>query len=216
VDDAIVVVENIVRHMRESGHDADVAAVTIRAVDEVGNPTILATLAVVAAFTASLVAGLMHVRRAPNLFHFLLVLGCLLLICVQAIINVGVVTAVFPTKGMSLPFISAGLSNLLLMGLLLGGAKALAAGIAEAQPVLRELKTRLLQAFLQLSGPPAQFGGGSLTIDTSTFPTQLEVKARVGIGGDSATTFQAAGLTQVTTVAAAPAASTATPRRRRT
>ena len=78
------------------------------------------TLAVVAAFTAILVAGLMHVRRAPNLFHFLLVLGCLLLICVQAIINVGVVTAVFPTKGMSLPFISAGLSNLMLMGLLLG------------------------------------------------------------------------------------------------
>lgn len=78
------------------------------------------TLAVVAAFTAILVAGLLHVRRAPNLFHFLLVLGCLLLICVQAIINLGVVTAIFPTKGMSLPFISAGLSNLMLMGLLLG------------------------------------------------------------------------------------------------
>jgi cell division protein FtsW len=31
-----------------------------------------------------------------------------------------VVTGVFPTKGMSLPFISAGLSNLLLMGLLVG------------------------------------------------------------------------------------------------
>jgi cell division protein FtsW len=30
------------------------------------------------------------------------------------------VTGVLPTKGMSLPFISAGLSNLLLMGLLLG------------------------------------------------------------------------------------------------
>lgn len=38
---------------------------------------------------------------------------------------------------------------------------------------------------------PAQFGGGSLTIDTSTFPTQLEVKLRAGLGGDSATTFQA-------------------------
>lgn len=38
---------------------------------------------------------------------------------------------------------------------------------------------------------PGQFGGGSLTIDTSTFPTQLEVKARAGVGGDSATTFQA-------------------------
>ncbi len=78
------------------------------------------TLGVVAAFTVILAAGLAQVRRAPNLFHFLLVLGSLLLICVQAIINVGVVTAVFPTKGMSLPFISAGLSNLLLMGLLLG------------------------------------------------------------------------------------------------
>jgi outer membrane receptor protein involved in Fe transport len=38
---------------------------------------------------------------------------------------------------------------------------------------------------------PAQFGGGSLTVDTATFPTQLEVKVRVGGGGDSATTFQA-------------------------
>jgi cell division protein FtsW len=78
------------------------------------------TLGVVAAFTVILVAGLMHLRRAPNLFHFLLVLGCVLLMCVQAIINLGVVTGVFPTKGMSLPFISAGLSNLLLMGMLLG------------------------------------------------------------------------------------------------
>ena len=62
----------------------------------------------------------MHLRRAPNLFHFLLAAGCLLLICLQAVVNLGVVTGVFPTKGMSLPFISAGLSNLLLMGLLVG------------------------------------------------------------------------------------------------
>ena len=78
------------------------------------------TLGVVAVFTTVLIAGLVHLRRAPNLFHFLLVLGCVLLICMQAIINLGVVTAVFPTKGMSLPFISAGLSNLLLMGMLVG------------------------------------------------------------------------------------------------
>jgi cell division protein FtsW len=78
------------------------------------------TLGVVAVFTVMFIAGLIHLRRAPNLFHFLLVTGCLLMICLQAIINLGVVTGVFPTKGMSLPFISAGLSNLLLMGLLLG------------------------------------------------------------------------------------------------
>jgi len=78
------------------------------------------TLGVVAVFAGIFVAGLVHLRRAPNLFHFLLVAGCLLLICLQAIINLGVVTGLFPTKGMSLPFISAGLSNLLLMGLLIG------------------------------------------------------------------------------------------------
>ncbi|MCX6954978.1 MAG: putative peptidoglycan glycosyltransferase FtsW [Verrucomicrobia bacterium] len=78
------------------------------------------TLGVVVVFTIMFIAGLIHLRRAPNLFHFLLVTGCLLMICMQAIINLGVVTGIFPTKGMSLPFISAGLSNLLLMGLLLG------------------------------------------------------------------------------------------------
>ena len=71
-------------------------------------------------FAVIFVAGLAHLRRAPNLFHFLLAAGCLLLMCLQSIINLGVVTGVLPTKGMSLPFISAGLSNLLLMGLLVG------------------------------------------------------------------------------------------------
>jgi multidrug efflux pump subunit AcrB len=50
VDDAIVVVENIVRHARMDGEQpGGLTAIAIRAVDEVGNPTILATLAVVAA-----------------------------------------------------------------------------------------------------------------------------------------------------------------------
>lgn len=78
------------------------------------------TLLTVALFVTIFIAGLMHVRRAPNLFQFLLVTGCVLLITVQAIINLGVVTSLLPSKGMSLPFISAGGSNLLLMGLLVG------------------------------------------------------------------------------------------------
>ena len=50
VDDAIVVVENIVRHARMSSETrGGLAAIAIGAIDEVGNPTILATLAVVAA-----------------------------------------------------------------------------------------------------------------------------------------------------------------------
>lgn len=78
------------------------------------------TLLTVALFVTIFVAGLVHVRRAPNLFQFLLVTGCILLITLQAIINLGVVTSLLPSKGMSLPFISAGGSNLLLMGLLVG------------------------------------------------------------------------------------------------
>jgi cell division protein FtsW len=78
------------------------------------------TLLTVGLFVTIFVAGLLHVRRAPNLFQFLLVTGCVLLITFQAIINLGVVTSLLPSKGMSLPFISAGGSNLLLMGLLVG------------------------------------------------------------------------------------------------
>jgi cell division protein FtsW len=78
------------------------------------------TLLTVGLFVTIFIAGLLHVRRAPNLFQFLLVTGCVLLITLQAIINLGVVTSLLPSKGMSLPFISAGGSNLLLMGLLVG------------------------------------------------------------------------------------------------
>ncbi len=81
---------------------------------------LITTLLVVGLFVAIFIAGLMHVRRAPNLFQFLVVTGSLLLICLQAIINLSVVTGMMPTKGISLPFISAGGSNLLLMGLLVG------------------------------------------------------------------------------------------------
>jgi multidrug efflux pump subunit AcrB len=50
VDDAIVIVENIVRHARMPRNSGrSLAQVAVEAVDEVGNPTILATLTVIAA-----------------------------------------------------------------------------------------------------------------------------------------------------------------------
>jgi multidrug efflux pump subunit AcrB len=48
VDDAIVVVENIARHFR-NGDGRDPDRRVVEAVDEVGNPTVLATIAVIAA-----------------------------------------------------------------------------------------------------------------------------------------------------------------------
>jgi multidrug efflux pump subunit AcrB len=66
VDDAIVVVENIVRHARMSQDGRELAAVAVRAVDEVGNPTILATLAVIAAILPmAFVGGLMGPYMRP-------------------------------------------------------------------------------------------------------------------------------------------------------
>ncbi len=67
VDDAIVVVENMVRHFRlpeNAGRPrTDVA---VEAVDEVGNPTILATLAVIAAILPmAFVGGLMGPYMRP-------------------------------------------------------------------------------------------------------------------------------------------------------
>jgi multidrug efflux pump subunit AcrB len=67
VDDAIVVVENVVRHARARGNSpAGLAEIALRAVDEVGNPTILATLAVIAAILPmAFVGGLMGPYMRP-------------------------------------------------------------------------------------------------------------------------------------------------------
>ncbi len=67
VDDAIVVVENIVRHARlDSNAGRPLKEVAIEAVDEVGNPTILATLAVIAAILPlAFVGGLMGPYMLP-------------------------------------------------------------------------------------------------------------------------------------------------------
>jgi multidrug efflux pump subunit AcrB len=65
VDDAIVVVENIERHLKENIKDGIVKA-TLRAVSEVGNPTILATFTVIAAILPmAFVRGLMGPYMAP-------------------------------------------------------------------------------------------------------------------------------------------------------
>jgi len=66
VDDAIVVVENVVRHARMSGDGRSLEAIAVRAVDEVGNPTILATLTVIAAILPmAFVGGLMGPYMRP-------------------------------------------------------------------------------------------------------------------------------------------------------
>jgi multidrug efflux pump subunit AcrB len=67
VDDAIVVVENIVRHLRlPENHGRPLSEVAIESVAEVGNPTILATFGVIAAvLPMAFVRGLMGPYMRP-------------------------------------------------------------------------------------------------------------------------------------------------------
>ncbi len=67
VDDAIVVVENMVRHFRlPENHGRSMSKVAVEAVAEVGNPTILATFAVIAAvLPMAFVRGLMGPYMRP-------------------------------------------------------------------------------------------------------------------------------------------------------
>lgn len=77
------------------------------------------TVGVVSLFLILLIVVILQLKHAPNLYQYLIVLGSILFIEFQALINIGVVTGCLPTKGMSLPFISYGGSNLVLMFVLI-------------------------------------------------------------------------------------------------
>jgi cell division protein FtsW len=81
---------------------------------------LVATLGVALIFLVIFLVSLRALRRAPNLYEFTLAGGALLMLTGQALINMGVVTGLLPTKGMSLPFLSYGGTNLMLMFALVG------------------------------------------------------------------------------------------------
>jgi cell division protein FtsW len=76
---------------------------------------LFATLLVVLAFVVLVICGMYISLHAGNTFGTLLAAGVTLLIGLQAAINIGVVTSALPNKGLPLPFISYGGSNMLAM-----------------------------------------------------------------------------------------------------
>lgn len=78
------------------------------------------TTLVVVLFATVFCLVIFSLKRAPNMYQAQLVMGTLLMISMQALINMGVVTGLLPTKGLSLPFISYGGSNLIVMCSLTG------------------------------------------------------------------------------------------------
>jgi cell division protein FtsW len=88
---------------------------------------LVATLLIVLGFLVLVVCGVYIAIHSRDTFGLLLGFGLTFLIGLQAFINIGVVTSALPNKGLPLPFISYGGSNLLAMlssvGLLLSIAR---------------------------------------------------------------------------------------------
>ena len=76
---------------------------------------LIATALVLIAFLLIGISGVYIALNARDKFGSQLAIGVTSLICFQAIINIAVVTDLFPNKGIALPFISAGGSSLLAM-----------------------------------------------------------------------------------------------------
>lgn len=85
------------------------------------------TSTVISLFIIFVWLGLLVVKRCNEPFGKILAAGIVLTIAIQAAINIGVVTVVLPTKGIPLPFVSAGGTSMLLsaaaVGILLNIAK---------------------------------------------------------------------------------------------
>lgn len=101
------------------------------------------TTFVVACFAVIAWRGLRAAAQAPDRFGAFLAIGLTGMICVQALLNMSVVLGLLPTKGITLPFVSAGgsslLVNMMAMGILLNvsqqGSMPHAAAITPARPV---------------------------------------------------------------------------------
>ncbi len=98
-----------------------------------------ATLLVVLAFLALTLSGIVIALQSRDRFGMLLGFGLVINIALQACVNIGMTTALLPNKGMPLPFISSGGSNLCLVSAVHRGfAEHLPAGRpagAETSPV---------------------------------------------------------------------------------
>ena len=79
-----------------------------------------ATALTVFAFLVILLCGALISGNARDRFGMLLGFGCTMLITIQSLVNLGVTTSLLPNKGMPLPFISYGGSNLVVCLFLIG------------------------------------------------------------------------------------------------
>jgi cell division protein FtsW len=103
---------------------------------------LVATLFVVLSFVVIAICSIYIALHARDTFGFLLASGITFLISLQAVINIGVVTSALPNKGLPLPFISYGGSNLLAMLACIG----LLFSVARHAPVREKISKAVAEA----------------------------------------------------------------------
>ena len=81
---------------------------------------LVATSLVAATYLAIFILGYRALRHSADLYRLNVGLGALLFLVIQALVNMGVVTGLLPTKGISLPFLSYGGTNLVIMACMVG------------------------------------------------------------------------------------------------
>jgi cell division protein FtsW len=136
------------------------------------------TTTIIVIFMVFVWLGLLVVKRCTDSFGKLLATGIVLTIGLQAAINIGVVTVVLPTKGIPLPFVSAGGTSMLLsaaaVGILINIAKQIDREQVEIQP-LSEIKQHSdVEEYVKTTVKPASPGARHGESDTEPTIESME------------------------------------------
>jgi len=109
------------------------------------------TLAVISLFIVFVWLGIKVVKNCRDEYGKFLAAAIVMTIGVQAALNIGVVTVVLPTKGLPLPFVSAGGTSMLLtaaaVGILLNIAKQI---VPKSEPVAASVSSAAAKFQMQL------------------------------------------------------------------
>ena len=78
------------------------------------------TSVIILLFFLIVLRGFLKIIKDNNLFYIYSTVGLLMYFALQSIFNIGVTLHIFPTKGMTLPFISYGGSSVLSFAIIIG------------------------------------------------------------------------------------------------
>jgi len=134
---------------------------------------------ILALFAVLVVTGYRTAYRARDAFGCYLACGITTMLGLQAVVNIGVVLGVLPTKGLPLPFVSFGGSTLVIDLVAVGMLLNISRGEPEPGPLLRSPgRPRFLSLLFPGKKNRRRPGSGKRVSVSSGRPTQLSLPTR--------------------------------------